>query len=187
MAGDVNPIFVVYMGGCCGDVLTSILDCTGSLFNSDTGAMILPMDRQGLKKPHLFDDDASRDNYVSRASEKYISLPSHDIEYHVRRHHGFIGIAVRNAATAMWAATRFQACHRPQIWQEVQRIHNIHSISEYAQMIMDYSRMIQQRTNRIVWLEDIVHGTIDTQLKTWGYQVNVEHYRTWLSMTNIHG
>ena len=184
MANSVIPIFVVYMGGCCGDLLTSILDWSGSAFNNETGTMILPRDRQGFKKPHMFGSDKSRDRYVAEAGAKYTSLPSHDIEYHVRRQHKFIGIAVRDADTAVWAATRFRECHRPQVWDEVQHIHNISSTAEYAQLIMDYSQMIQQRTNQIVWLEDIVRGTVDAQLQTWGYQVDVAQYHAWLNMTN---
>jgi hypothetical protein len=62
-------------------------------------------------------------------------------------------------------------------------MHNITSVAEYAQLIMDYSQMIQQRTDQIVWLEDIVHGTADAQLLSWGYTVDVAQYHTWLNMT----
>ena len=182
--GSKNMIFVVYMGGTCGDLLTGLLDWSGCLINPTTKAMQVPKDRQRFKKPHLFANDQERDQYVADMSYKYQSLPSHDLAYHQRRQHSFISITVGEFSHALWAAKRFQSVHRPEVWQEVQRLHKINSIDDYANMILDYSAMIKNIAPMTVTLDSILSGQAIDRLEDLGFDINQEvkqlHYPQWL-------
>lgn len=178
-------IFVVYMGGTCGDLLASLLDWSGCSINPTTLAMQMPKDRQRLKKPHLFADDRERDQYVTDMGYKYKSLPSHDLSYHQRRQHDFISITVDAFPHALWAAKRFQSVHRPEVWKEVQQIHKINSIDDYANMILDYSSMIKKAATITVTLDSILSGQAIDRLEDLGFAVSEDvkqlHYPQWLN------
>ena len=112
-------IFVVYMGGSAGDMVTSIIDSLNSEFDLPSRSIKMPRERQQLKKPYTFDSDLSKDKYVELMAKTYKSLPSHDHEYHVRSKHNCIGITVHNFSLAHWAASRFRSIHRPEVWNQV--------------------------------------------------------------------
>lgn len=180
-----NMTFVVYMGGTCGDLLTSLIDWSGSEINPTTSAMRIATDRQRLKKPHLFANDQERDQYVQNMCYKYKSLPSHDLEYHQRHSHKFITITVDTFCSALWAATRFQRMHRPQVWQEVQRLRGINTVTDYANMILDYSSMIKPLANSVITLDSILSGTATNDLEKLGFDIAQDvkqlHYPQWLN------
>lgn len=146
---------VCYTGGTCGDIVVSLLDPSGSYFDSEKRRMSINSERSVFKKPHLYTDD-EKDNFLSSTSFK--SIPSHDIEYHIRKHHEFIGIKVANFDTAVWAATRFKELHRPHVWAEMQNFCGASTVNDYAQMMIDFGTLIDSSTNRILYLEDIISG-----------------------------
>lgn len=160
MAGDLKILPVVYMGGTCGDLITAMIDMRDVTFDAVFPKIKMPMDRQRLKKPHTFSDDTEKDKYLNDIAMIYTSISSHDIDYHVRRKHRFVGIRVRDSNTAIWAAKRFQNVHRPQVWQSVSRACNIDTVEQYAQLMIDYGNMISQHTSSILELEDIVSGQV---------------------------
>ena len=84
---------VVYMGGTCGDLVTAILDPFSTELGSN-GNVILGPSRSYLKKPHSFSDDAEKNHYLEETFSWCNSIPSHDLDYHIRQHHKFIGIVV---------------------------------------------------------------------------------------------
>lgn len=179
-------MFVVYMGGTCGDIVSSMLDWTGCEFDTTHSVMRLPQDRQGLKKPHLFVDDNARDEYVQSVTTKYLSLPSHDLEYHKRKQHKFIGIGVSDREVANWAAERFKRCHRPHVWQEVERAVGINNVEQYAQLMLDYSNAIKELTSNILQLEDILSGQAVLELARLAPNhdviANENKYQSWLKL-----
>ena len=97
---------VCYTGGTCGDMISAILDSAGGYFTNNR--VMFDQDRTQLKKPHLFNSDTEKDQYLIEAGKKYRSIPSHDLDYHIRNAHDFIGITVQDNAVALWAATRFK-------------------------------------------------------------------------------
>lgn len=181
----MKPVFVVYMGGTCGDVVTALVDWSDSEINHDLGTMVLNKHRQRLKKPNDFSSNQEKDIYVNEITQKYISIPSHDIEYHVNQHHEFIGIACDDSDLAHWAARRFKQAHRPHVWQEVEKAAAISSVEQYAELILNYSAMIKQRTNKIIMLEDIVSGQAMLELSALvpdvDIMINEKQYQKWLS------
>ena len=177
---------VVYMGGCCGDLACALIDPTQASFNTLAGSVILPPERQRLKKHFLFPNDQHKDNYLEKMSMMYDSVPSHDLDYHVRREHRFIGILVRDHTTALWAATRFKHIHRPSVWESVQKSHSIYNVKQYAQMMLDYSNLLFDCTDIVVDLKDIVQGralTVMSELTGHTFDIHAEDfYNNWLEM-----
>lgn len=160
-----NTIEIVcYAGGTCGDIITALIDPTESIINNN-GTVKLPLDRSNLKKPHLFASDQDKLDYIARAGLLYNSIPSHDVEFHVRQSHNFIGIVIEHVDTAMWAATRFKLFHRPHVWEEMQRACGATTIEDYAEILMHMTRVIKQHTDRIITLESIRSGDAVNQIQ----------------------
>ncbi len=151
---------VCYTGGTCGDLVTALIDSSDTKFNCALKTVVHLPERARLKKPHLFASDADKDQYINDIRKNYSSIPSHDLDYHVRRQHVFVGITVQDLDTALWAAKRFRACHRPHVWEEMQRLCGANSVENYAQVLIDFSNMLATHTDKIVKLEDIKHGTV---------------------------
>ena len=174
---------VCYTGGTCGDLISALIDPTHVKFEN-TAVMHLA-NRQRLKKPHTFDNNKEKDQYINEISTQYLSIPSHDLDYHIQQSHQFIAITVQDSEIAMWAARRFQALHRPHVWQEMQTKCGAATIEEYAQMMIDYSNMIVNHTTDIVKLEDIRNGQAIQALAKLG--INSTHknlYQNWLDLQN---
>ena len=150
-----RPIIVCYTGGTCGDLITTLIDSSTS--HSEGAQILINADRERLKKPHTFNTIEEKDQYI-RSIKQYASIPSHDLEYHLARGHEFIGIRVTDPATALWAANRFKALHRPHVWEEMTRVCGATTVDEYAQMLIDFGNYIGENTNNIIHLEDIIAG-----------------------------
>ena len=171
---------VCYTGGTCGDMISATLDTTGAYFQTTT--VMFDQDRMCFKKPHLFLSDLEKDQYLTEAKKKYQSIPSHDLDYHIRKAHDFIGITVQDKAVALWAAKRFKRLHRAHVWNEMVAACGANSVEDYAQIMIDFSNLIRQHTDRIVSLESIHAGTAldNPVLKT----ANKNFYLNWLNLQN---
>jgi hypothetical protein len=154
---------ICYTGGCCGDLLTALID-SQNVDCAQSAITIIP-ERSKLKKPHLFTNDIEKDQYIIEASSKWKSIPSHDLTYHINRRHNFIGITVKDKSMAIWAAERFKQLHSPHVWKEMQAACGVSTVKDYAQMLLDFSNLIERHTNKIVSLESIIDGTVIRQLK----------------------
>ena len=175
---------ICYTGGTCGDLIAAMIDSTDVEFESSTVMHV--QHRMRLKKPHMFANDGEKDQYIQEISSQYRSIPSHDLDYHVRRSHGFITITVQDFIIAHWAAERFQALHSPHVWQEMQAACGATTIGEYAQMLIDYSNMVVNHTTDVVKLEDILAGNAIDRLKQLGINnVDQDLYLKWLALQNI--
>lgn len=169
------------MGGTCGDLVCALFD--QDLANINNHKVNLAPERLRLKKPHTFSNDKEKDRYLDDITKIYKSIPSHDIEYHTRHQHEFIGIVVEEIDTALWAARRFKKLHKPHVWEEMQQACGAKSVEEYAQMMLDYSYMIKQRTSNILSLEEILNGQAIEKLQSMGkQQLNSDFYHQWLKV-----
>lgn len=185
---DSDLVIVVYMGGTCGDLVSALLDPRGVELDSTLKKISMPPERQRLKKPHLFSDAGAKNQYLQDIARVYHSVPSHDIEYHSDRDHDFVGITVQDPRTAMWAAQRFRDAHRPQVWQSVAKACGINDIEQYAQLLLDYSVLVQKHTDKIMRLEDIRSGLAVAKLAgLTGRTINqdaVQCYIDWQRLQN---
>ena len=183
---DLKLHVVVYMGGCCGDLVTALIDHNDAGLNVAAQAVTLPKQRQRLKKPHLFVDAAAMDHYVEEMSSLYQSVPSHAVEYHVARGHRFIGIAVETRESAIWAARRFKKIHRDEVWQSVTQRCSIDGVEQYAQLLLDYSNMISDVASDVISLEHIRSGqAISAVENIVGRRLvsdSLDFYRAWSEM-----
>ena len=170
----LKPVIVCYTGGTAGDIISNIVD---------PGEMSL--DRQRLKKPHLFSCDEEKDQYID--SSTWGSLPSHDFKYHQSRQHSILGICCRDTPTALWAATRFKALHRPHVWEEMSRACGANTIEQYAQMIIDFGNMIANYTNNVLYLDRIIAGHAVVDLLKLNMPVTGKDlYTDWLINETMH-
>lgn len=185
MDRDLEPEIVVYMGGCCGDLVTALIDPTDSGLDQNHGTVKLTPDRQRLKKPYLFANNIEKKQYINDIALRYQSLPSHDIDYHVFSKHRFTGIAVSDADTASWAAERFRDVHRPEVWHSVQKSCNIQSVDHYAEQLLHYGRMIRELTTNVIDVRDIRQGhavsLLENMLGRDLDPVALDFYHDWLS------
>jgi hypothetical protein len=174
---------VCYTGGTCGDLISALIDSTDAEF--EFGAISHVAERQRLKKPHTFADNEEKDRYIIDISTKYLSIPSHDLDYHVARAHKFIAITVQDFSIAMWAANRFRSMHSPHVWEEMQSNCGANSIEDYAQMLIHYSNMVVNHTGNIVKLEDILAGQAIDSLEKLGIgNLDKNLYLNWLNLQN---
>ena len=130
---NVTTYFIVgYAGGTAGDLITALLNPTD--VELDGTRVIVPDHRVKLKKPRRFADDEAKNKYIQEFKNT-VSLSSHDLEYHIRKHHPFIGITVRYKL-AYWAAERFKDLHSDNIWRQMGN----GTVEDYAEaMAFDYT------------------------------------------------
>lgn len=170
---------ICYTGGTCGDLLAALIDPRGVEIKA--GRMRFAADRGRLKKPHLFNSDQQRDQYLAEMGSQYLSLPSHDLEYHSRQAHDFIGITVHDPITALWAAERFRKLHRSHVWQEMTKSCGAESLEDYAQILIDFGKLIATRTQKLIRLERIIGGDAAHDLVTLtGLEIDQGLYKRWL-------
>ena len=181
---DNNNIIVCYTGGTCGDLITAMIDHRDATFNSTSVVHNEP--RRQLKKPMSFANDETKDIYLQQILKQYNSIPSHDLDYHVKRKHQFISITVEDPTVALWAATRFKLLHRPHVWNDMQRACGASTIEDYAQILIHYSNMVKMYTDQIITLESIRHGTAILELeKLMHSKISTggkNFYQTWLRL-----
>lgn len=176
---------ICYTGGTCGDLVAAIIDPTGCKFYQN--AVMHAPDRIKLKKSHLFNNNEEKDQYIDTVGKQYLSIPSHDIDYHIDRKHNFIGITVHDKKTAIWAANRFKKLHRPSVWEEMCNACGAKTVDDYAQILIDYSYMVSNHTNRLIKLEDIINGNaIDSLIQLGIEKPSVNLYNNWLAIHNGH-
>lgn len=151
-----NLQIVCYAGGTCGDLLTALIDPVDVVLKNQH--ISHTSERSKLKKHFLFDSTDEKDRYVEVIGDRYKSIPSHDLDYHLLKNHQFITITVSDTVTAEWAASRFRNLHHPRVWQEMMQACGAKTVEEYAQTLIDYSRMVMSRASIIIRLEDICAG-----------------------------
>ena len=154
---------ILYTGGCCGDIITGLIDTKGISITS--GKCVILKERAKLKRSFQFDSDAEKDAYITSASRYWNSLPSHDADYHIKNNHPYLGIVCSDLKTAMWAATRFRKLHSDLVWQRMSKVSGAKTIEDYAQLIIDFSNMIKSSSYKTIELADIVNGYAIDKLK----------------------
>lgn len=178
---------VCYTGGTCGHVLAAIIDSRGCEFTKT--AVKMDPARCRLNKPHTFSNDLEKTQYVHDMDLVYNSIPSHDLDYHIRADQRFITVVVNKFDTALWAAERFKGLHRPNVWEEMQKFCGAGSINDYAQTLLDYSNMVRMHTKQTVQLERILSGHAVDDLAEYvvSSDLDKEFYQEWLKLQNYAG
>ena len=169
---------VCYTGGSCGDLITALIDGKGAYFRNK--AVMFEQDRLRFKKPHTFANDEEKDQYLIEIANKYRSIPSHDLQYHIKSGHDFIGITVQDLNVAKWAANRFKELHRPHVWAEMAAACGANTVEAYAQMMLDFSNLVVAHTNKTITLESIRAGlALQNPILE---NANKDFYNTWLEL-----
>jgi hypothetical protein len=182
---DTNSLAIVcYTGGTCGDLISAMIDHRDSTFNFKS--VMHNEQRSRLKKPMVFANDEEKDIYLQQILKQYNSIPSHDLDYHVKQKHQFISITVEDPKVALWAADRFKRLHRPHVWQEMQQACGSNTIEDYAQILIHYSSMVKSYTDKLIRLESIQQGRAVEELES-VLSIKIDQpgqtlYRNWLNL-----
>ena len=82
---------IVYPPGAGGNLVSAVIDNKFYYYNG----VHFETHRKKLRMKSYIESmtDIDRDDYLVEMSSKYLSLPSHLIEYHINRKHDFILIA----------------------------------------------------------------------------------------------
>lgn len=176
---------VVFMGGSCGDLVTALIDDRTCEVDSQSGIVIMDESRRCLKKAKNFGDDIDKDIWLQEVTTRYRSVPSHDIDYHVKRQHRIIGITVRDSAVANWCAHRFCDCIRTQTWHNICATLSIKTVDEYATSMLHYTSMLENLTPFTISVEEILCGNALSKLSTISNngicQGSDDFYHRWLA------
>lgn len=174
-------IVVCYMGGGAGDLVTSVIDLGGSTLNG-TRMEIAP-NRARLKKPHLFNNTTEKDHYIESMSSCYLSIPSHDTDYHIDQGHDFISVIVSDMPTAIWATTRFKNLHLPHVWKEMLSNSGVKDEISYAECMIFHKELVIQHTDKVIDLKNIRDGSMIEHLSKYvTTPLNDTLYNNWLQL-----
>jgi hypothetical protein len=128
------------------------------------------------KKLRTLDDtetmtDEERDSYILEMSSKYLSVPSHIIDYHINRKHDFILIAPVTDVEINWCINRFIKIHPI--------LKNLVENSEDGYKV--FVENGKQHTDKIITVEEIYSGKLIDRLKEYvTTPLNEQLYHTWL-------
>jgi len=174
---------VCFMGGTCGDLIVSVIDPKHTKFHES--AMELPFGRYKLKKPHLFSNDEEKTAYIKSLENTYLSIPSHDTPYHIKEKHNFISISVTDLKNANWAASRLKRLHAPHVWEEIVSYSGVRTVQDYANLLINYSEMIKNHTDKLINLNDILNGNLIEHLSKYiSTPLSKNLYKNWLDLQN---
>jgi hypothetical protein len=152
-------IVVCYMGGTYGDMVAGLIN--EDLKTDAIWQVAKPTEEVSkLKKPHTFDSDQEKDEYINSMSSEYKCILSHDQDYHFSRNHSVLGIVVTNMNSALRCAKRFKASHRDQVWEEMMDRCGAKTIKEYAEMMLHYSNAIEKQSKWIISTDEIEDGRV---------------------------
>lgn len=176
-------IVVSYMGGCCGDLVSALIDPTSAKF---TGANILLSKHREFFKLHPEDSVEVKNAAYAEMSQHYLSAPSHQLGYHLDQGHPVMGIAVQDRTLALWAAHRFRSLHLPRVWDKVCTNMNISSEKEYADALISFSDKLLLHNQPSIDLENVVDGTLMVVLRDHGIESPESGiYQEWLRVNNL--
>jgi len=169
---------ICYAGGMCGDLVTSVIDSTDSMLSN--ARIYTIMDRSKLKSNLFLHTEEDQLKYIKEMETRYLSIPSHSIDLHVKYKHSFITVYTENYDLALWCATRFKNLHTHDVWSTL--TNGDGSVESYATTIIQSCKYSQAHTDKIIMLEDILSGnllsTLSKYVKT---PLNEKLYQEWLS------
>ena len=170
---------ICYMGGTCGDLVTSVIDSTNSTL--DKSRIHTTMDRSKLKSGLFLKTEAEQLNYIKEMESKYLSIPSHNIDLHVKYQHSFITIVTENYGLALWCATRFKNLNTlNNVWTNMYG--NDAIPDRHADSIIQSCKYLSLHTDRIIMLEDILSGNLLSNLSKYvKTPLNEKLNEEWLS------
>ena len=176
-------MIICFAGGTYGDIVTVMLDSKNCKLVQDKGYPIftLPKDRIKLKLPHLFLNAEEKNNYIKQMNKKYLSIPSHDLDFHLQNKHNFFGVVCEDKNLRLKASKRFKT-----LYQNPENMSNSTSIEQYANDILEMSKKIINSGNQYIDLAQIISGNlIDVIERKHNIEINEKNknfYKNWLKL-----
>lgn len=178
-----NFNIICFNGGVGGALVNAVIDDTDTkIVNS---IIEMKKDRVRLKNFQALKTDQEKLEYLNFAKIKYKSIPSHDLEFHIRYQHDYIAIGTLDHKTAIKASERFKNVHGPHVWEGLQKFCKINTVEDYAMVILTSTELMFKHTPKIILVEDILAGNLLNQLSKYvKTPLNEIVYREWLSKQN---
>ena len=169
---------ILYQAGGCGNMVSSVIDSTGSLLLS-TGHIVFDSKRIILQQEFYVNQltDEDRDRMLLNGNFK--SIPSHLVDYHITRKHDFIFIDCDDPKYIDWVCARFNYIYE---------LHNKNQpeIKIKSEYVKEVTAKATPHTNKIIPISDILEGRlIETLSKYVDTPLNVDLYNKWLEMINL--
>ena len=160
---------IVYPPGAGGNLVSAVIDNKFYYYNG----VHFETHRKKLRMKSYIESmtDIDRDDYLVEISSKYLSLPSHLIDYHINRKHDFILIAPVTDTEINWCINRFAKIHT--------------TIKDLVENTEDaYKAFVEngkQHTKKIITVEEIYSGKLLERLREYvTTPLNEQLYHTWL-------
>jgi len=169
-------MLIVFAGGTCGDIVCELID-RGTMPVFEDGY------RSKLKHIDRFNSDLEKMEYIKEAEKKFKSIPSHDLDFHIKNQHNFIGITVMNHKDRLWASERFKIINQPESWEVMAKSSGADTIESYAEVIDQMTKRIKITKNPTIDLHNIRNGTLIDQMQALNIDLissAKEHYQNWL-------
>lgn len=162
--------FVVYPPGSCGNMVSAVIDSQGVIggyrhvtFIPDKLRLLKQQDRDSMT-------DSDRDEYVKDIETKYLAVPSHSFEYHVKRKHDFIFLLPNSIETIQWSINRIK---------DILPDRNEYLTLSFVNNIINCCK---PHSSKIILVEDIVQGKLIEKLQEFiSTPLNEKFYYDWLS------
>jgi hypothetical protein len=169
---------ILYQPGGCGNMVSAVIDSTGSLLMS-TGHMTFDSTRRNLQ--HNFYEkyltDEGRDKIIENGTFK--SIHSHSYDYHIKRKHDFIFIDCDDPKYIDWICDRFNTIHTVMYKNQPEK-------KLTPQYTKEITAKVAPHTNKIIPISDIIEGRlIETLRKYVDTPLNVDIYHRWLEMIKL--
>lgn len=160
---------IVYPPGAGGNLVSAVIDNRYYYYDGVHFHTFRKKLRTLEDTEKMTDDD--RDTYLSTISEKYLSIPSHSIDYHINRKHDFILIAPDTDIEINWCIERFTKIHA-----------NLkHLVEDSLDGYKVFVEKGKQHTNKIITVEEIYSGKLLDRLKEYvTTPINEQLYHIWL-------
>jgi hypothetical protein len=169
---------ILYQGGGCGNMVSAVIDSTGSLL-LPTGHIVFDSKRRTLQQNFYVNQltDEDRDRII--LNDNFKSIHSHSFDYHIKRKHDFIFIDCDDPKYINWVCTRFNYIH------EIQN-KNKPEIKITPEYIKEITAKVTPHTNKIIPIRDILESRlIETLSKYVDTPLNVDIYNKWLDLMHL--
>ena len=160
---------IVYPPGSGGNLVSAVIDSKNCYYRN--GHFETYRRRLRVKSDMESMSDEDKDNYITKMGNLFLSVPSHVIDYHIKRNHDFILIAPVTDIEINWCINRFSKIH-PDVKQLVQGTE-----SSFKEFVTNGKK----HTDKVITVEEIYTGKLIERLKEYvSTPLDTHLYDTWL-------
>lgn len=154
-------------------MISAVIDSTGYTFEGDRFKP--PLNKDMLKKPNL--TDAEYDQHMKSMALQYKSIPSHAIEYHIRKQHDCILVDITEPSMIDWCVDRRYRLYGEPQWLTPDR----RSPEFQKDFLIKKMNSALNHFPKTIKLRDILEGRMIPKLQQYvDIELNEKIYFDWL-------